>query len=248
MLAALGRSGAPRSSVAADAPRRNYRKIVLSLVLLVGAAGVLIGGAFATFTDSVTAGPQAITSGTVKLAVGPVNDAATGATNIAAGDTIAREADLNSTGGTIANKEITLKFSASPTSLLDTDTTNGLQVSIKACTVAWTRKVETPPPAFKYTCSGTESTVKMGGAETASVGSLESTPVALTPLNSQGAGGQDFLVFTLTLPAGAPGNLGKVSTPCSGTSGGTEATENLEGCSSTLTYTFQATQRNPIAQ
>jgi len=226
---------------------KSYRKIVLSIALLLVAAGALIGGAFATFTDSVTAGPQAITSGTVKLATGPVNDAATGATNIAAGDTISREVDLNDTAGTIASKEITLKFSASPTSLLDTDPTNGLQASIKACSVAWTRKVETPPPAFKYTCSGTESTVKIGGAETASVSALEGTASALTPLNSLTAGGQDYLVFTLTLPSGAPGNLGKVSA-CSGTSGGTESTENLEGCSSTLTYTFQATQRNAIAQ
>jgi spore coat-associated protein N len=226
---------------------RDRRKIVLSIALILGALGALIGGAFATFTSSATAGPQAITSGTIKLAVGAVNDVATGATNIAAGDTIAREADLNSTGGTIANKEITLKFAASPTSLLDTDPTNGLQVSVKACTVAWTRKVETPPPAFKYTCSGTESTVKIGGAETAAVGSLESTAAALTPLNSLGAGGQDFLVFTITLPAAAPGNIGKVAA-CSGTSGGTEATEDLQGCSSTLTYTFQATQRNAIAQ
>jgi spore coat-associated protein N len=226
---------------------RDVRKVALSIALLFAAAAVVIGGVFATFTASVTAGPQTITSGTVKLAVGPVNDAATGATNIAAGDTIAREADLNSTGGTIATKEITLKFSASPTSLLDTDPTNGLQVSVKACTVAWTRKVEAPPPAFKYTCGGAESTVKIGGAETASVGTLETTPAALAPLNSLGAGGQDFLVFTLTLPAGAPGNIGKVAV-CSGTSGGTEATEDLQGCSSTLTYTFQATQRNAIAQ
>src|SRR5689334_14435512 len=87
--------------------RRDRRKVALSVLLLLGALGAIIGGAFATFTASVTAGPQAITSGTVKLAVGPVNDAATGATNIAAGDTISREADLNSTGGTIANKEIT---------------------------------------------------------------------------------------------------------------------------------------------
>jgi len=227
--------------------RADRRRVVLSIALVLGAAGALIGGAFATFTASVTAGPQPITSGTIKLAVGPINDILTGATNIAAGDTIAREADLNSTGGTIANKEITLKFSASPTSLLDTDLTNGLQVSVKACTVAWTRKVETPPPAFKYTCGGSESTVKIGGAETSSVGSLEGTAAALTPLNSLGAGGQDYLVFTLTLPAGAPGNLGKVAA-CSGTSGGTETTEDLQGCSSTLTYTFQATQRNAIAQ
>src|SRR5471032_955041 len=132
-----------------DHRTRDYRKIALSVLLLLAAAAALIGGAFATFTDTVTAGPQTISSGTIKIAVGPVNDAATGATNIAAGDTVAREADLNSTGATLANKEITLKFTASPTSKLDSDATNGLQVSVQACTVAWTRKVEAPPPAFK---------------------------------------------------------------------------------------------------
>lgn len=232
---------------AIDDRTRDYRKIALSVLLLLAAAAALIGGAFATFTNSVTAGPQTISSGTVKIAVGPVNDAATGATNIAAGDTVAREADLNSTAATLANKEITLKFTASPTSKLDTDPTNGLQVSVKACTVAWTRKVEAPPPAFKYTCGGAESTVKIGGAETASVSALETTPAALTPLNSLATGGQDYLVFTLTLPEAAPGDLSKIAA-CTGPVSGTVATEDLQGCSSTLTYTFQATQRAAIAQ
>jgi spore coat-associated protein N len=231
----------------ADQSTKDYRKIALSIALLLAAAAALIGGAFATFTNSVTAGPQTISSGTVKIAVGPVNDAATGATNIAAGDTVAREADLNSTGATLANKEITLKFSAAPTSKLDTDATNGLQVSIKACTVAWTRKVEAPPPAFKYTCGGAESTVKIGGAETASVSALETTAQPLTPLNSLATGSQDYLVFTLTLPEAAPGDLSKIAA-CTGPVGGTVATEDLQGCSSTLTYTFLATQRNAIPQ
>ena len=227
---------------------KDYRRIALSIALLLAAVGALIGGAFATFTASVTAGPQAITSGSVKLAVGPANDAATGATNIAAGDTIAREADLNDTGGTIANKEITLKFSASPTSLLDTDPTNGLQVSIQACSEAWKRTVVgSPPPAFEYTCTPGATTVKINGAASASVSALESAAGALSPLNSLNAGGKDFLVFTLTLPAAAPGDLGKVAA-CSGTSGGTASTEDLQGCSSTLTYTFQATQRTGTAQ
>lgn len=227
---------------------RDYRKIVLSIALLLGAAGALIGGAFATFTSSATAGPQAISSGTVKLAVGPVNDAATGASNIAAGDTVAREVDLNSTGATLANKEITLKFSAAPTSLLDTDPTNGLQVSIQACSEAWKRTVVgSPPPAFEYTCTPGAAVVKVNGAATASVGALEGAAGVLTPLNSLATGGKDFLVFTLTLPAGAPGDLSKVAA-CSGAPGGTVATEDLQGCSSTLTYTFQATQRNPAAQ
>lgn len=233
-----------------DSRTRDYRKIALSVVLLLAAAAALIGGAFATFTDSVTAGPQAITSGSIKLAVGPTNDLATGATNIAAGDTIAREADLNSTGATIADKEITLKFSAPITSsLLDTDPTNGLQISIQACSEAWKRtKVGSPPPAFEYTCTPGATTVKINGAATTSVSALETTAQPLTPLNSLATGGQDYLVFTLTLPATAPGNLGEVAGACSGVSGGTEKTENLEGCKSTLTYTFQATQRAAIAQ
>jgi hypothetical protein len=227
---------------------KDYRRIALSIALLVAAVGALIGGAFATFTASVTAGPQAITSGSVKLAVGPTNDIGTGATNIAAGDTIAREADLNDTGGTIANKEITLKLSASPTSLLDTDPTNGLQVSIQACSEAWKRTVVgSPPPAFEYTCTPGATAVKINGAASTSVSALEGAAGVLSPLNSLNAGGKDFLVFTLTLPAGAPGDLGKVAA-CTGTSGGTAATEDLQGCASTLTYTFQATQRNGTAQ
>jgi predicted ribosomally synthesized peptide with SipW-like signal peptide len=224
--------------------RGNRRRIVLSVALVLGAIGALIGGAFATFTDTVTAGPQAITSGTIKLAVGPTNDVATGATNIAAGDTISREADLNNTGGTLASKEITLAFSAAPTSLLDTDPTNGLQVSIQACSEAWKRTVVgSPPPPFEYTCTPGATVVKINGAATRSVSSLEGAPATLTPLNSLAAAGKDFLVFKLELPAAAPGDLSKVAA-CSGASGGTPATEDLQGCSSTLTYTFQATQRN----
>jgi predicted ribosomally synthesized peptide with SipW-like signal peptide len=227
---------------------RDYRKVVLSIALLLAAAAALIGGAFATFTDTVTAGPQTISSGTVKIAVGPANDAGTGATNIAAGDTVAREADLNSTGATLVNKEITLKFSAAPTSKLDTDPTNGLQVSIKACSEAWKRVIPgSPPPAFEYTCTPGATAVKIGGAATASVSALETTAQALTPLNSLATGGQDYLVFTLELPAAAPGDLSKIAI-CTGPVGGTVATEDLQGCSSTLTYTFQATQRNAIAQ
>jgi hypothetical protein len=228
--------------------RADRRRIVLSIALVLGAVGALIGGAFATFTASVTAGPQAITSGTIKLAVGPVNDVATEAKNIAAGDTISREADLNNTGGTLTSKEITLAFSASPTSLLDTDPTNGLQISVQACSEAWKRTVVgSPPPAFEYTCTPGATVVKIAGAATHSVSSMEATPMALTPLNSLAAGGKDFLLFKLELPGAAPGDLSKVAA-CSGASGGTAATEDLQGCSSTLTYTFQATQRNATPQ
>jgi hypothetical protein len=51
------------------------------------------------------------------------------------------------------------------------------------------------------------------------------------------------MVITFTFPSGAPGNLTLLGA-CSGTAGSTSASaENLEGCSSTLTYNFTATQR-----
>jgi spore coat-associated protein N len=193
------------------------------------------------------AGSQTISSGTINLTVDPMNDAATGATNPAAGDTVAREADLKSSGATIANKEITLKFAASPTSLLDADPTNGLQVSIQACSVTWKRTVVgSPPPAFAYECTGATTTVRINGAAPASVSALETTAQPPTALNSLAMGGQDYLVFKLELPAGAPGDLSKVAA-CAGPTGGTATTEDLQDCSSTLTYTFQETQRNATA-
>ena len=217
-------------------PRRGtVKRVALTVAVVVAGTGAILGGAFATFTDTTSAGPQTISSGKVVLAVGPTNDSATAATAIAPGDTIAREVDLNSTNATLNDASITLGISASPTSLLDSDATNGLQVQVQTCSVAWTR-VAGPPPT--YTCGGTTVTV----LASTPVKTLESTPANLTPLNSLAAGGQDYVVMTFTFPSTAPGNIALVPV-CSGTAGGTAATENLEGCSSTLTYNFTATQR-----
>jgi hypothetical protein len=218
-------------------PRRTtVKRVVLTVAVVVAGTGAILGGAFATFTDTTSAAPQAISSGKVVLSVGPTNDSATGATNIAPGDSIPREVDLNSTAATLNDATITLGISASPSSLLDTDQTNGLQVQVQTCSVAWAR-VAGPPPT--YSCPGMTTMV----LASTPVKTLETTPVSLTPLNSLTAGGQDYVVMTYTFPAGAPGNIALVPTLCSGTAGTTSATENLEGCSSTLTYTFTATQR-----
>jgi len=215
--------------------RATARRIALTLAIVVGGTGLIVGGVFASFTDTTSAGPQAITSGKVVLAVGPTNDATIAATSIAPGDTIPREVDLNSTAATLNDATITLGISASPSSLLDTDAVNGLQVQVQTCSVAWSRVVGPPPT---YTCGGSLATV----LASTPVKTLESTPASLTPLNSLTAGGQDYVVMTFTFPATAPGNIALVPL-CSGTAGGGAGTENLEGCSSTLTYNFTATQR-----
>lgn len=194
------------------------KKLVLSGVLL-GAAAALAGpGAFATFSSSATGGPQSITTGTVTIALGATgastNRLDVNASAVAPGDTIQRSVDLSNTGS-LNLASITLGISASPSSSLDTDPTNGLQTTVKSCSVAWT---ESGPP-YTYTCSGTTTTVLSSTA----VATLEGAASSMTPLNALTGGGTDHLVVTLTLPTSAPNGF-----------------QNL---TSTLSYDFTGTQR-----
>lgn len=218
--------------------RSMTKKLVASTALVAGSLALAFGGAFATFTDTASGASPIISSGKIMIAVGPTNDT-TAANNIVPGDTIAREVDLNATGATANAASITLGISANPSSLLDTDPTNGLQVQLQSCASA---PVSSGGSAPTYTCSGGFTTVPIGGQSQVSVASLESAPATLGTLNSLTAGGQDYLVLTLSLPVSAPGNFAQVPKTCSGTAGGTSSTENLEGCNSALTYNFTATQ------
>ena len=214
--------------------RSTLKKLLASTALVGGALTLAFGGAFATFTDTVSAGPQTISSGKIIIATGPTNTAGTAATAIVPGDTITREIDLNSTGATANDASITLGFTANTSSLLNTDATNGLQLAVSECSVAPTGA----PPT--YTCGGTSTQV----LASTPVANLVTAPVALPGLKSLVAGGKDYLLFTLTFPVGAPGNLAVNPAACAGTG----ATENLEGCTSVLTYNFLATQRAGAAQ
>ena len=174
-------------------------KMLLSVALVMVAATLVGLGAFATFTDTAQVS-QATDSGTVTLdpigTNGANNRLVLGATNIAAGDTMQRAVLLKNTG-TIDLADVKLTTAATTSSLLDTDTTNGLQVVIDKCSVAWTESGT--EPAYTYTCGGTTTSV------------LASTPViganrALSNINLT-AGGDNFLRVRLTLPSAAPNTL-----------------------------------------
>jgi predicted ribosomally synthesized peptide with SipW-like signal peptide len=163
-------------------------------IAAVGAAAAIAGlGTYATFTSSTSAN-QTVSSGTVTIALGPggsaTNRLTVGASNIAAGDTIQRAADLVNTSS-VAMSSVTLTTTASPTSALDTDTTNGLQMVIDECSNAWTEAGTAP--AYTYTCSGTTTSVL---ATRAVIGSA----IALNGMNIASAG-TDHLRVTLTLPS-----------------------------------------------
>jgi hypothetical protein len=196
------------------------RKLVMSVAMVMVAASVVGIGAFAVFTDTASVS-QATSSGTVTLQPINVNQAnnrlSIGASAIAAGDTIQRAVNVKNTGS-ISLASVTLTTTATTTSLLDTDTTNGLQMVIDKCSVAWTESGAGPP--YTYTCGGTTSSV------------LASAPVIGTNLALSNltltAGADNFLRVTLTLPSGAP--------------------NTLQGKSSTINYAFTATQRAGQAQ
>ena len=174
----------------------------LATLAVVGTAAALAGlGTFATFTSSTSAS-HTISSGTVSIALGATgsstNRLTVGASNVVPGDTIQRSVDLVNNGtGTADNlSSIQLTTTASPSSLLDTDAVNGLQMTIDKCSVAW---VESASP-YTYTCSGTTSTVL---ASRAVIGSS----MALTGLSSLTTGSTDHLRVTLTLPTAAPNTM-----------------------------------------
>jgi spore coat-associated protein N len=131
------------------------RKLLASVAVLGAAASIAGLGTFATFTSSTSAS-HTVSSGTVTIALGATgastNRLTVGATAIAPGDTIQRSVDLINSGS-LDLASVTLTTTATTSSLLDTDATNGLQMVIDKCSVAWT---ESGPP-FTYTCGGTNS-------------------------------------------------------------------------------------------
>jgi len=172
--------------------RFSARKLLLSIAVLGSAASIAGLGTFATFTSS-TSTSHTIASGTLSLTT-PVSRLGTGASPIAAGDTMQRAIDL-SYSGTISFGSVTLTTNATSSSLLDTDATNGLQIAIDKCSQAWT---ESGPP-YTYTCGGSTSSVL---ASRALIGSA----IALSNLTLT-AGSTDHLRVTVTLPSSADNTL-----------------------------------------
>ena len=170
-------------------PGATTNKVIATIAVLGAAAAIAGLGTFATFTSS-TSTSHTIASGTLSLTSGPVNRLGTGASLIAAGDSMQRAIDLNY-AGSVDMGSATLTTSASPSSALDTDTTDGLHLAIDKCSVAWT---ESGPP-YTYTCGGSISTVLASQP-------LIGSNVALSNLTLT-AGTTDHLRVTVTLPSTA---------------------------------------------
>jgi spore coat-associated protein N len=200
--------------------RRGTSRIATAVAALVVALLLTGVGAYSTFTGTA-ASSLSVTTGTVTIALGATgastNRLSVSATNVAPGDTIQRSVDLINQG-TLNLATLTLTTTATVSSLLDTDATNGLQMVIDECSVPWTEAGISP--AFTYTCSGSTSSVL---ASRQVIGSN----LTLSNLSSLTAGNTDHLRVTLTLP--------------------TSAGNTFQGLTSTIQFAFTGVQRNPTS-
>jgi hypothetical protein len=168
------------------------RKVVGSLGVLGAAAAVAGMGTFGTFTDSTTPIATTIASGTLSIDVTqqgytvPVTTS-----NFVPGDSMTRAINLINDGSSPLGSVI-LNSSVATPSNLTTDTTNGLQLAVKSCSVAWTQGGTAQAPT--YTCTGTERLLGNGPAVT---NLTLSNPASLV------AGQTDYLTFAVSLPTSA---------------------------------------------
>ena len=199
------------------------QKVLLSVAAIGGAAGLAGLGTFAAFTDTGT-GTQQISSGTVNvdLGTGTGNRLSVVADGLVPGDTIQRRVSLTNSGSeNLAS--LTLTTRATTSSLLDTDTTNGLQMKIEKCAGArgWREQGSGP---YTYTCDQSADGDDAGVRTTV----LARRPIigsglALSNISALTAAQTDDMVVTADLPS--------------------DAGNDLQGKSSVIEYTFNATQR-----
>ncbi|NEK59898.1 hypothetical protein GCU56_18750 [Geodermatophilus sabuli] len=170
--------------------RRTTAKIIGSIGVVGAVAAVAGLGTFGTFTDSTTPVDTGVKSGVLSLDLGmPAHTANVPFVpgGLLPGDAATDPIDLVNSG-TVPLSSVSLKVVATTSSVLDTDTVNGLQLTVTSCSDPWT------VAGTGYTCAG-------------SVTDLYSGPIVMdAPLlgaESLEAGGRDHLLISAALPVSA---------------------------------------------
>ena len=189
------------------------RKVVGSLGVIGAAAAVAGMGTFGSFTDSTTPVNTTINSATLDINAGPVGATVPVSTDgFLPGDSLTRAVNLVNNGSSPLGSVVLGTTVATP-SILTTNTTNGLQMAVKSCAVAWTQGGT--PSAPTYTCSNGEKLLASGPA----VSNITlSNPASLVP------GGTDYLTFAISLPTSADDSFQGKSAALSLTFTGTQRT------------------------
>ena len=206
-----------------SASRPNPRLIA---AFAVGAAGLAVtgGGVYAALnaTASNTTAQNA-TSGILNLTMANNGGGfSQGVANLAPGDVVNRYVTLTQ-GADLDAKDLALKVTDATPTLLTTDATKGLRVTVRQCVGGdWT-----VTGAGAGTCAGTSTSVL---ATNVPLSSLATTPAALA--SSVAAGSTVKLQLALSLPDQTETTVN-----------GVRPTDSIQGLSSALTWTFSETQR-----
>jgi spore coat-associated protein N len=196
------------------ASRSTAVKIFASVVLVGGAASVAGLGTFGGFTSTTNASQEVGTGKVVLTSGAGVQGMVLPVTNIVPGDALQRTITLTRSSDTQSFGSVKLTTTGSTTNVLTSDASNGLQLTVDQCSVAWAKVGSTSA----LSCSGTTTQVI---AQRAILGTAVDLGAATTALN--GAGAVSNLRATISLPDAA-GNT-------------------FQALSNTLTFTFDATQR-----
>jgi hypothetical protein len=173
--------------------RRTGLKIVGALSV-VGAAVAVAGlGTFGQFTDSTSPVATKVDTGVVSIDVSSPAGASVPFSGgmMLAGDSRSALVDLVN-DGTTPLASVSLTSTATASSVLDTDTVNGLQLTVESCSVAWTTGAGAP------TCSGT--------ARSYFTQPVIVTNASLASSAALAAGATDHLKLTAALPSSASGD------------------------------------------
>ena len=233
--------------------RRGARRWALTAGIGVVAVGALSFSAFGYFSTTINDSTQA-DSGTMTMKLGAANSAdnrmSISADNIAPGDTIQRALTLT-LDGSVATKNVHFKTEATTSSLLDTDTVNGLQMKIERCSVPWT--VNRVPgttyvaqdAGYDYSCGGTTTTP---WAETPVVqGDQFLTKAALNIPNTAG-NSPNYFRITLRFPTSAGDEFqdgSTCNTPPTWYATCSVPNDNTS-MKSIIRFTFYGDQRDPV--
>ncbi len=145
----------PMTSVLSKSAGSVALKVTIVVAAALGGAGMVASNVFAALTATATnTSGGSVTTGTLKLeyaAAGVSGGFATAITAMGPGDTINRYIDLSVTGN-LDGDSPTVVIATSDSNTLVNDPTKGLQLSVTACSVAWTQ-------VGAGTCSGTTTVV-----------------------------------------------------------------------------------------
>ena len=152
-------------------------------------------------------------------AFGAANRLTMGAANMVAGDTVQRAVDLINTGTGTSDPLASIQLTTSASPSSALDTDTVTGLQMSIDKCSVAWTESAAP--YTYTCGGTTTSVLSSRA-------VIGTSLALANLSALTTGSTDHLHVTLTLPAAAP--------------------NALQGKSSVISYTFDATQRAAVSK